>query len=60
MIGLVLSHVILFLAAAAIGFAIGWRLFAEYAASRRRTDNRTLEQLRHALTEAQVRRARES
>jgi hypothetical protein len=60
MVGLVLSQVMLFLAAAAFGFAIGWRLYAEYAASRRRGETRTLEQLRHALTEAQVRRARES
>jgi hypothetical protein len=60
MIGLFLSEAILFAAAGLIGFAIGWRLFAMVQASRRREEDQTIEQLRGALTEAQVRRARAS
>ena len=58
MIGLFLSQAILFAAAGLIGFAVGWRLFAIVSASRRREEDQTIEQLRGALTEAQVRRAR--
>lgn len=58
MLGLIVSQVILFSVSALIGFAIGWRIYASFAHERRRTDSRTNEQLRQALTEAQVRRAR--
>ncbi|MGD9966937.1 MAG: hypothetical protein AB7T59_10480 [Hyphomonadaceae bacterium] len=58
MVGLIFSEVILFSAAALIGFAAGWRLYAMAAASRRVTEERDIERLRAALTEAQVRRAR--
>lgn len=58
MIGLFFSEAILFAAAALIGFAVGWRLFAAFAARRRREEEREVERLRAGLTEAQVRRAR--
>lgn len=58
MLGLFLSEAILFAAAALLGFAVGWRLFLAFAENRRRVEANTVEQLRHALTEAQVRRAR--
>lgn len=58
MIGLFFSQAILFVVAALIGFAIGWRLYAMSAAPRREAEDRDIEQLRSALTEAQVRRAR--
>ncbi len=58
MIGLFLSEVILLAAAGLVGFAIGWRLYMIGAISRRRAEERDVEQLRHALSEAQVRRAR--
>lgn len=60
MIGLILSEVILFVVAALIGSAIGWRLYVMLAAQRRELDAREIEQIRTALTEAQVRRARVS
>lgn len=60
MLGLFLSEAILFLAAGLIGFALGWRAFAMLAAERRKAEERTIDQLRQALTEAQVRRARSS
>lgn len=60
MIGLFLSEAFLFMAAAVIGFAIGWRLFTGMTMSRRRAQARTLDQLRQTLTELQVRRARSS
>lgn len=60
MLGLFLSQVILFAAAALIGFAGGWRLYATFAAARRREQARDVDQLRTALTDAQVRRARVS
>ncbi|MGQ0533829.1 MAG: hypothetical protein ACT4OF_14240 [Caulobacteraceae bacterium] len=60
MIGLILSEAILFAAAGLIGFAIGWRLYVMIAARRRALEERDIEQLRAALTEAQVRRARVS
>jgi hypothetical protein len=58
MIGLILSEAILFIAAGAIGFAIGFA--ARASASRRRMadERRAVEYLRTALSEAQVRRAR--
>ncbi len=58
MLGLFFSEAILFVAAGLVGFAAGWRLFVSLAAERRRAEERTIEQLRQALTEAQVRRAR--
>lgn len=58
MLGLFLSEAILFAAAGLLGFAVGWRLFLAFAENRRRAEAQTVEQLRHALTEAQVRRAR--
>ena len=58
MIGLILSQVILFAAAALIGFALGWRLYALASAPRRQADKREVEKLRGDLAEAQVRRAR--
>jgi hypothetical protein len=60
MIGLFLSEVILFVVAALIGFAVGWRAYAFLAAERRRADSRDIEHLRSALSDAQVRRARGS
>ncbi|MGD9981702.1 MAG: hypothetical protein AB7H66_15425 [Hyphomonadaceae bacterium] len=58
MIGLIFSEVLLFAAAALIGFAVGWRICTMAAAQRRAADERDIERLRSALTEAQVRRAR--
>lgn len=58
MIGLVLSQVMLFAAAALIGFALGWRLYVMASAPRREADRREVEKLRGDLAEAQVRRAR--
>ncbi|OQW55980.1 MAG: hypothetical protein A4S17_05525 [Proteobacteria bacterium HN_bin10] len=60
MIGLFLSEAILFAVAAILGFAVGAYLYARSAAERRRTAERDNEQLRAALTEVQVRRARGS
>jgi len=60
MIGLFLSEVILFAAAALIGFAVGWRLYVALAAPRRKADAAEIEHLRAALSDAQVRRARNS
>jgi hypothetical protein len=60
MIGLFLSQVILFVAAGLIGFAIGWRAHVWIAGARQRAEERDVEDLRHALTDAQVRRARGS
>ena len=56
--GLFLSEAILFVVAALIGFAIGWRAYALAHAARRRDDERHMQNLRSALSEAQVRRAR--
>lgn len=58
MIGLVFSQVMLFAAAALIGFALGWRLYVMASAPRREADRREVEKLRGDLAEAQVRRAR--
>lgn len=60
MIGLFFSEVILFAVAGLLGFGIGWRLYVALAAQRRNDAARETEQLRAALTEAQVRRARVS
>lgn len=60
MIGLIVSEVILYAVSALIGFAIGWRAYVMLAAQRRDVERRETEQLRAALTEAQVRRARVS
>jgi hypothetical protein len=60
MIGLIISEVILFAIAALMGFGIGWRAYVMLAAQRRDDAARETEQLRAALTEAQVRRARGS
>ena len=58
MIGLIVSQVMLFAAAALIGFALGWRLYVLASAPRREGDRREVEKLRGDLAEAQVRRAR--
>lgn len=58
MLGLFFSEAILFAAAGLLGFAVGWRAYLAFAEARRRNEQDTVEQLRHALTEAQVRRAR--
>ncbi|MGH6951028.1 MAG: hypothetical protein ACREH4_09155 [Vitreimonas sp.] len=55
-----LTVVILYVAAGGLGFAAGWRAFAMFAEARRRDEERDVEDLRHALTDAQVRRARRS
>ncbi|MCX7359760.1 MAG: hypothetical protein NT015_16685 [Alphaproteobacteria bacterium] len=60
MIGLIFSQVILFVVAALIGFGIGWRAYIMSGAQRRNEAARETEDLRAALTEAQVRRARGS
>lgn len=60
MIGLIFSEVILFAVAALLGFGVGWRLYLMIAAQRREARAHETEQLRAALTEAQVRRARVS
>lgn len=59
MVGLILSEVILYLAAGVIGFALGWRGYAWATEERRRADQRDLENVRAALSDAQVRRARQ-
>ncbi|MBX3430784.1 MAG: hypothetical protein KF779_14465 [Hyphomonadaceae bacterium] len=58
MIGLILSEVILFVVAALLGAGIGWYAYIVMGAQRRNEAARDIEQLRAALTEAQVRRAR--
>jgi hypothetical protein len=60
MIGLFFSEVIMFVAAALIGFAIGWRLHELATGPRREADRQDVEKLRGDLAEAQVRRARNS
>lgn len=60
MIGLFFSELILFAAAALIGFALGWRLYNMSTAGRRAADRAHVEKLRGDLSEAQVRRARAS
>jgi hypothetical protein len=58
MIGLFFSQLILFVVAALVGFAIGWRLHGMAHAERRGADQRETETLRTLLSEAQVKRAR--
>lgn len=58
MIGLILSEAILFIAAGAIGFAIGYSARASASSRRMADERRDVEYLRSALSEAQVRRAR--
>lgn len=58
MIGLILSEVILFVAAGLIGFALGWRARALASSRRMADERRDVGYLRSALSEAQVRRAR--
>jgi uncharacterized membrane protein SpoIIM required for sporulation len=58
MIPLFFSQVILYAAAGLIGFALGWRIYEQLRGERRRTAEREIDQLRAALSEAQVRRAR--
>ena len=58
MLGLFSSLVMLYAAAAVIGFALGWRLYAFLDGERRDHEAREVEHLREALAEAQVRRAR--
>ncbi len=58
MLGLFLSQVILFVVAAGLGFTLGWRICAYFAVRRRRAEEREIGQLRAALSDAQVRRAR--
>jgi hypothetical protein len=60
MIGVIFSEVLLFGAAVLLGFAVGWRLYTAIGAHRRAAEERDIERLRAALTEAQVRRARGS
>jgi hypothetical protein len=60
MAGLILSQVFLFAAAALLGFGLGWRAYGMIAGQRMRAEERDIEELRHALTDAQVRRARGS
>ena len=57
---LLLTGVSLFVAAGVLGFAVGWWVFARIAGARMREEERDVEDLRHALTDAQVRRARGS
>ncbi len=58
MVGLFFSLAMLYAAAAVIGFALGWRLYALLNHERREYEEREIELLRAALAEAQVRRAR--
>jgi hypothetical protein len=58
MVGLFLSEAILLIAAGLIGFAIGWRGHELIAGARRREEERAVDRLRSALSDAQVRRAR--
>ncbi len=60
MLGLFVSEAILFAVAALAGFAAGWRLHGAAARDRRALAARDVEELRTALSEAQVRRARSS
>lgn len=57
---LFLTELILFAIAGGVGFAAGWRTFVTLEGQRRRDEERDVEDLRHALTDAQVRRARGS
>ena len=57
---LFLTELALFVIAGGLGFAAGWHAFDRLEAERRRAEERDVEDLRHALTDAQVRRARGS
>lgn len=57
---LFLTELILFVMAGGVGFAAGWRAFVMFEDARMRAEERDVEDLRHALTDAQVRRARGS
>lgn len=57
MIGLIFSQLILFAAAALVGFAVGWRLRAHAAAVHIRAAEADIEALRLAVADARVRRA---
>ena len=58
MFWLVLSEILLFAIAILIGGVIGWALHAAFIASRRRALESDVVELRAALSEAQVRKAR--
>jgi hypothetical protein len=58
MIGLFFSLAMLYAAAAVLGFVAGWQIFARLEDERRRSGEAEIEQLRAALSEARVRRAR--
>jgi len=60
MLGLIFSQAILFIVAGLIGAALGWQLYALANAERRANEKHDMEALRTALSEAQVRRARDS
>jgi len=60
MVGLFLSEAILLIAAGLIGFAVGWRGHAFMNGPRRREEARAIDRLRASLSDAQVRRARNS
>lgn len=57
---LFVTQVILFISAGLLGFGVGCYLFVRTAGARMRDEERDVEDLRHALTDAQVRRARGS
>lgn len=58
MLVLLLQQVILFVVAILIGFGVGWWLFTQLVGAQMKAEERDNEELRHALTDAQVRRAR--
>jgi hypothetical protein len=58
MIGLFFSELILLVAAAAIGFGVGWRLYVLAGAARKSEAARDVDALRAAWSDAQARRAR--
>ena len=58
MIGLIFSEILLFAAAALLGFGAGYWLRAEAAKARQSAVEEDIDALRTALSEAQVRRAR--
>lgn len=58
MIGLFFSYAILFVVAALLGFAIGWRACVAMRAAQRREEERAIDHLRRVWGDAQARRAR--
>jgi hypothetical protein len=60
MIGLFFSEALLFAATVVIGFAVGWKARMLGVEDRQSIVQHDIEQVRHALSEAQVRRARNS